>query len=1229
MSEDSIDRIIIEDIGESRIRVALRRAGNDYDEVAGDPVAFIHPFSSTDRESLRWYLEDYLQAPYAVYEQRGLAVQASLARWGHALFDAVFGPGKQGRDAYLRARERPTELAIISRSSDFLGLPWELLRDPQKPTPVALDLVSFDRTLQVAGPAVPTPPGEDLRVLMVIARPSGLADVGYQIIARPLVDRLQAVRGNIDLDVLRPPTFEALDSQLKAARDAGRPYHIVHFDGHGTFGDLRLGSGGQQQFDANAASQGYLAFEADGGGEHLVSAAQFALAISQGRVPIVVLNACRSGMMGEAQIDAAVASRLLEAGAASVVAMGYSVYAVAAAEFMAAFYEMLFAGQSVSAAVAAGRRRLYVENKRPSPKGMMPLEDWIVPVHYRRRSIGFQQLRTVRAPDKLSLDTLLERLRPGGQLPAGTPLHDPLAPDRLFVGRDAAFYTLELAMQWQRVVVVHGPAGTGKTELAKAFGRWWQATGGVDQPEWIMFHSFEPGVTSFGLDGAVTAIGLSLFGPDFIARAGSIDARKQIIIEVLRSRKILLIWDNFETVRTLPDGSGTTPPLDAKEQLKLRDFLNDLARLGGRSGVVITSRTTEEWLGDVRRVELGGLSAHEAAEMAEDVLKPYPNGRARRRERAFAELLEWLDGHPLSIRVLLPQLETTSPTALLSSLKGNAEILPPGFVGDGRTAYLGASLKYSLDHLAPQTHQCLDALSLFEGFVDQEVLGMFSISAAYDARFSTYLPVDWDKTLEKLAYIGLLTAAGCNMYALHPALPAYLAAEWRRRTGSEFDKEHAAANEALLDAYAEFGGRLMEQIQDSGATEEILNKIDKQRRTMYRLIGLALQQGKFDAAQSLVEPLEVYWYEYGLSQEALGWLDRCRAALDRIYSPDSPFAGVAGAFWLFLVGCEAKWAIRAGQLDAAFEAFSLMKRRIESSPSVDQQQRLAAIFHELGRVAQLRGDYEDAEQFYHKSLNISEDLYELASMAISLHHLGIVAQLRGDTKSAESHYRRSLQIQTRRRDQAGIATSYYQIGSLFHEKGDLDNAERWYQQALEILVGLRRRYQLAVVYHQLGIVAQDRCDFALAENWLQKSLEIVERDRHEPGMAASYHQLGIIAQARNDFAGAEAWYHRARELRETLKDRPGLAATYGQLGLLFELQGHHAAALEWTVRCISLFTGFPNPATGPAPEQLVRLVSILGKDALNIIWNELTGSTLPDQIKFYVEQSKSGSDGRQ
>jgi len=50
--------------------------------------------------------------------------------------------------------------------------------------------------------------------------------------------------------------------------------------------------------------------------------------------------------------------------------------------------------------------------------------------------------------------------------------------------------------------------------------------------------------------------------------------------------------------------------------------------------------------------------------MPEDVLRPYPRARGRRQDRAFADLLLWLDGHPLSLRLLLPQLETVSAASL-------------------------------------------------------------------------------------------------------------------------------------------------------------------------------------------------------------------------------------------------------------------------------------------------------------------------------------------------------------------------------------------------------------------------------------------------------------------------------------------------------------------------------------------------------------------------------------
>ena len=156
---------------------------------------------------------------------------------------------------------------------------------------------------------------------------------------------------------------------LAQAKGEGQPFQIVHFDGHGVLvgpGRRAPGSGAPIAYRGSEV-EGVLAFEKPGGGSDEVSAATFAQVLRAAEVPVVVLNACQSGAVGT-ELEAAVATRLLQEGAASVVAMGYTVYAVAAAEFMAAFYERLFAGDGITQAVGAGRRRLHQRPDRPAPR---------------------------------------------------------------------------------------------------------------------------------------------------------------------------------------------------------------------------------------------------------------------------------------------------------------------------------------------------------------------------------------------------------------------------------------------------------------------------------------------------------------------------------------------------------------------------------------------------------------------------------------------------------------------------------------------------------------------------------------------------------------------------------------------------------------------------------------------------------------------------------------------
>ena len=203
------NRLFVELTADGQLSVGTWLDGEHPGGPTDESCSLVWPLDTDELDELRWYLEDYLRAPFGVYGERGPRVQERLAGWGEAIFAAVFGSGS-ARDAYMRMRARSEDVEVVFRSpsSTLLGLPWELMRDPVRDLPLALDLAGMDRSLPTAelGAAFEVT-GDQLRVLMAISRPAGAADVGYRLIARPLLERLAAVRGSVDLVVLRPPTL--------------------------------------------------------------------------------------------------------------------------------------------------------------------------------------------------------------------------------------------------------------------------------------------------------------------------------------------------------------------------------------------------------------------------------------------------------------------------------------------------------------------------------------------------------------------------------------------------------------------------------------------------------------------------------------------------------------------------------------------------------------------------------------------------------------------------------------------------------------------------------------------------------------------------------------------------------------------------------------------------------------------------------------------------------------
>ncbi|WP_414553163.1 CHAT domain-containing protein, partial [Anabaena sp. CCY 0017] len=717
-------------------------------------VPFEHPFDEKVLDDLRWYLEDYLRQPYGLAPDIAARIEQKLQTWGEQLFELVFRSSEQARQFFQAATSEglnQCDLVIISDNPAVLNLPWELLYSPSDRLFLAPSLAGMSRSLSdyPIRAEMGKLPQDQLNILLVIARPYGEKDIALKTIARPLLESLSNIRKRVNIKVLRPPSFEQFERELN---DKPGFYHIVHFDGHGNFDPDSQGF----QHSFGIAGQGVLIFEAFDGSPQIITAAQIAQNLADCRVPIFVLNACKSAQEGEGSFSS-VATRLVSLGAKGVVAMAYSVYAQAAKHFMGRLYGELAAGKNLSTAVSAGRKQVLNQPHRPSPKGDKPLQDWLVPVLYQ------QENYTPFTPANIvdNIESYFEET-------VSNLVNFPQEGSYGFIGRDYDILQLERAFRQNNIVLLQGMGGVGKTELAGGLARWLDETQGRSL---IFFISFEHGAT---LSNVINQVGRKVWEDKFFQYAA--EKQQQAVLNYLKNNDCLLIWDNFEPVAGFP--AGNEPLLSASERENLQRFLKDLR--GSKSWVLITSRREESWLNCAYSlVNLHGLREQNVEELAAKILQMVGVDRAKL-SKQYLDLLKLLAGHPLSLRVILPHLKTQNPLQLIEALRLGLDTFS-GAEEEGRDLSLTVSLDYSFAKLSEKTRRHLPFLGLFSERVSLDWLYLFSESSdneyghSYQEVFGTQMQkADWLKILHEATEVGILEHIAENLYKIHPALPWYL-----------------------------------------------------------------------------------------------------------------------------------------------------------------------------------------------------------------------------------------------------------------------------------------------------------------------------------------------------------------------------------------------------------------------------------------------------------------------
>jgi tetratricopeptide (TPR) repeat protein len=236
------------------------------------------------------------------------------------------------------------------------------------------------------------------------------------------------------------------------------------------------------------------------------------------------------------------------------------------------------------------------------------------------------------------------------------------------------------------------------------------------------------------------------------------------------------------------------------------------------------------------------------------------------------------------------------------------------------------------------------------------------------------------------------------------------------------------------------------------------------------------------------------------------------------------------------------------------------------SPSaIAQALNVVAIVHQTG------GDLDRAELMYREARGTAESIKDSEAMAMIDQNLGTVASIRGDVQEALEAYKRSLAGYKAlgMRDQAAVVLN--NIGLAYTDLGQLDQAEIAYAEAAQAF-GEEHDHpnEMNVALNQVQLcIATGRFDEAQERVELLLGLtgEIAPSWRGEV-----FRHVGVIARERGDYVRAAEFLGRAGECAEEGEDLLLKADVAEQLAELYWTQKRHRDMLAHLNKSHALYS---------------------------------------------------------
>ena len=669
-----------------------------------------------------------------------------------------------------------------------------------------------------------------------------------------------------------------------------------------------------------------------------------------------------------------------------------------------------------------------------------------------------------------SLEARLSQLQ--GQRPENVPDNLPRYND-VFVGRKQEIARcLEALSPEERGwgVAIDGIGGMGKTALALEVAHLARQQALFDA--YLFVSAKTTRLSTEGVRQETLALSsLDSFCREFAKGLGQKDIvkmtdateRRRALLDALRGRRTLLIWDNLET-------------LNAEERDMIAEFLRKLPT--SNKAIITSRRRTGESAVTIR---LDRLLEAEALELMQAKGKSHPR-LAQELNATKPEILTALydasGGNPLALDWTLGQVahKGYSISDALERLRNAAK--SPDLYG-----FLFAD---AAETLSENDRTVLSALAVF--------LTPAKTAALADATDLAITEIQ--VSLERLVTLSLVNELDGERFGLHPLTRTYILAavgktdtiETAPLSGIRFDS--AAQGKVLrywVDFAQKYGGEDKDAYQTHDKLEAEWQNLEGVATTLWEMAGIPGTLKDQQAAQMLIDlenalsnflRFRGYWDEWVRLAE---WRYQAGKALDQWSHAGWGAYHVA---WIHL---------QRADTDRTASSADQMKEMMEQGGNFEDKAFSTRV---QGVIAERRQDWAEAERLYQEALVIYRKLGNEKREAIVLTDLGRFALLQGQYDRAESYFKQGLVIEEKLGNKEKQADSYGHLGLLALNRNRPTEARSWYDRELALAQKVGQQNSVAHAQSGLARVLEEEGRYAEALPLAQAALEIRERLRY-------------------------------------------------------------------------------------------------------------------------------------